>query len=64
MTELFKKCRLSHRIEFSLDAGLRRESNLSGDHLSKVVRDCLYLGLEQREKLRKRKPPLDPARAS
>lgn len=41
---------LNLRVPKSLDAGLRQEAEESNEDFCGVIRDCLYLGLTQRQK--------------
>ena len=46
---------LNERIPKSLFAGLREEALESGEDFAEVIRDCLYLGLTQRQKATRKK---------
>ncbi|MCY7276510.1 MAG: hypothetical protein LH702_22940 [Phormidesmis sp. CAN_BIN44] len=45
---------LNQRIPKSLEAGLKQEADESDEILADVIRDCLYRGLTDRQRLRRK----------
>jgi len=54
MSERFLYGLVRQRVPMSLEACLREESAESNEAIADVVRSCLYLGLSERQRLRRK----------
>ena len=54
MSERFLYGLVRQRVAMSLEACLREESAESNEAIADVVRSCLYLGLTERQRLRRK----------